>query len=68
MFVRDNIISVEGLGDFFRIIGEKGLKLTKKMAGNVFKKPWRASEIGANLAHDFLLEALKQLYHHCRKW
>ena len=40
----------EGLGDFFKNIGTKGLNASKKMAKNVLKNPGRALDIIANIA------------------
>ena len=49
MTVSDNTIKAEGLGDFFKNLGKKGLNVSKKMAKNVLKNPGRALEIGANV-------------------
>ena len=35
MTVSDNTIKAEGLGDFFKNLGNKGLNVSKKMAKNV---------------------------------
>ena len=35
MFVSDNVIQAEKLGDFFKNQGKKGLNVSKKMAKNV---------------------------------
>ena len=53
MTVSDNTIKAEGLGDFFKNLGEKGLNVSKKMAKNVLKNPGRALEIGANVGSAF---------------
>ena len=50
MIVSDNTIQAEGLGDFFRNLGKKGLNISKKMAKNVLKNPNRALDITANIA------------------
>ena len=50
MIVSDNMIQVEGLGDFFKNLGKKGLNISKKMAKKVLKKPSRALDITANIA------------------
>ena len=50
MIVSDNTIKTEGLGDFFRNLGKKGLNVSKKMAKNVLKNPSRAPDITANIA------------------
>ena len=53
MIVSDNVIQAEGLGDFFKYLGKKGLNVSKKMAKNVLKNPGRALEIGANVGTAF---------------
>ena len=53
MIVSDNTIQAEGLGDFFKNLGKKGLNVSKKMAKNVLKNPGRALEIGANVGTAF---------------
>ena len=53
MIVSDNTIQAEGLGDFFKNLGKKGLNVSKKMAKNVLKNPGRAPEIGANVGTAF---------------
>ena len=50
MIVSDNTIKAEGLGDFFKNLGKKGLNVSKKMAKNVLKNPSRALDITANNA------------------
>ena len=50
MTVSDNTIQAEGVGDFFKTSGKKGLSVSKKMAKNVLKNPERALENGANVA------------------
>ena len=50
MIVSDNVIQAEGLGDFFKNLGKKGLNVSKKMAKNVLKNPSRALDITANIA------------------
>ena len=45
MTVSDNIIKAEGLGDFFKNLGKKGLKVSKKMAKNVSSNPGRALDL-----------------------
>ena len=62
MTVSDNTIQAEGLGDFFRNLGKKGLNVSKKMAKNVLKNPGWALETGANVGTAFFPEVLKQLY------
>ena len=48
-----NTIQTEGLGDFFKNLGKKGLNVSKKMAKNVLKNPGRALEVGANIGTAF---------------
>ena len=39
MIVGDNTIQAEGLGDFFKNLGKKGLNVSKKTAKNVISNP-----------------------------
>ena len=50
MIVSDNVIQAEGLGDFFKNLGEKGLNVSKKMAQNVLNNPGRALDLTAKIA------------------
>ena len=50
MIVSDNVIQAEGLGDFFKNLGKKGLNVSKKMAKNVLSNPGRALDLRANRA------------------
>ena len=50
MIVSDNVIQAEGLGDFFKNLGKKGLKASKKMAKNVLSNPGRALDLTAKIA------------------
>ena len=50
MIVSDNVIQAEGLGDFFKNLGKKGLNVSKKMAKNVLRNPSRALDNTANIA------------------
>ena len=50
MTVSDNTIEAEGLGDFFKNLGKKGLNISKKMAKNVLSNPGRALDLTAKLA------------------
>ena len=50
IIVSDNVIQVEGLGDFFMNLGKKGLNLSKKMAKNVLSNPGRALDLTAKIA------------------
>ena len=50
MIVSDNTIEAEGLGDFFKNLGKKGLNVSKKMAKNVLSNPGRALDLTAKVA------------------
>ena len=50
MTVSDNTIQAEGLSDFFKNLGKKGLNVSKKTAKNVLKNPSRALDITAKIA------------------
>ena len=50
MIVSDNTIQNEGLGDFFKKLGKKGLNVSKKMAKNVLSNPGRALDLTAKIA------------------
>ena len=50
MTVSDNTIQAEGLGDFLKNLGKKGLDVSKKMAKNVLGNPSRALDVTANIA------------------
>ena len=50
MIVSDNVIQAEGLGDFFKNLGKKGLNVSKKMAKNVLSNPGRVSDLTAKIA------------------
>ena len=50
MTVSDNTIKAEGLGDFVKHVGRKGLIVSKNMAKNVLSNPTRALDITANIA------------------
>ena len=45
MTVSDNTKQAEDLGDFFKNLGIKGLKVSKKVAKNVLKNPGGALDI-----------------------
>ena len=49
MIVSDNTIQAEGLGDFFKNLGKKGLNVSKKMAKNVLSNPGRALDLTAKI-------------------
>ena len=53
MAVSDNTKQAEGLGDFFKNLGKKGLNVSKKTAKNVLRNPGRALETGANVGSAF---------------
>ena len=50
MTVSDDTIKAEGLGDFFKNLGKKGLNVSKKMAKNVLDNPGRALDLTAKIA------------------
>ena len=50
MTVSDNTIEAEGLSDFFKNLGRKGVNASKKMAKNVISNPGRALDLTAKIA------------------
>ena len=50
MTVSDDTKKAEGLGDFFRNLGKKGLNVSKKMATKVLSNPGRALDLTAKIA------------------
>ena len=50
MIVSDNTIEAEGLGDFFKNLGKKGLNVSRKMAKNVLSNPGRGLDLTAKIA------------------
>ena len=50
MIVSNNMIEAEGLSDFCKNLGKKGLNISRKMAKNALKNPSRALDITANIA------------------
>ena len=50
MTVSDNTIQAEGLGSFFKNLGEISAKAGQKLATNALKNPAIFLEIGANVA------------------
>ena len=50
MIVSDNVIQAEGLGDFFKNLGKKGLNVSKTMAKKVLSNPGRALDLTAKIA------------------
>ena len=47
MTVSDDTIKAEGLGNFFKNLGKKGLNVSKRMAKNVLSNPGRALDLTA---------------------
>ena len=50
MIVSDNTVQAEGLGDFFKNLGKKGLNVSKKMTKNVLSNPGRALDLTTKIA------------------
>ena len=50
MIVSDNTIQAEGLGDFSKNTGKKGLTISKKIAKNALKNPSLSLELTADVA------------------
>ena len=50
VIVSDNTVPAEGLGGFFKNLGKKGIKVSKKMGKNVLSNPRRALELIAKIA------------------
>ena len=50
MIVSDNVIQAEGLGSFFKNLGEISAKAGKKLAKNVLSNPGRALDLTAKIA------------------
>ena len=50
MTVSDDTIKAEGLSDFFKNLGKKGLNVSKKMAKNVLTNPGRALDLRVKIA------------------
>ena len=50
MFVSDNTIQAEGLGDFFKNLGKMSAKAGKKLAKNVISNPGRTLDLTAKIA------------------
>ena len=50
MIVFDNVIQAEGLGDFFKNLGKKGISVSKKMEKNVLSNPGRALDLTGKIA------------------
>ena len=60
MTVSDDTIKAEGLGDFFKNLGKKGLNVSKKMARNVLGNPGRALNLTAKIATESASRISKQ--------
>ena len=58
--VNDNTKAADGLGDFIKNLGKKGLNFSKKIAKNVLKNPRPALDIKANVASAVASRNLKQ--------
>ena len=50
MILIDSTIQAEGLGGFCKILGKKGLNVSKKMPKNVLSNPGRALHLTAKIA------------------
>ena len=50
MTVSDDTIKAEGLGDFLKNLGKKGLNVSKKMAKNVLSNAGRTLDLTAKIA------------------
>ena len=60
MIVSDNVIQAEGLSEFFKNLGKKGLNVSKKMAENVLSNPGRALDLTAKIATAAASKNIKQ--------
>ena len=60
MTVNDNILKSEGLCDFFKNLGKKGLNVSKRMAKNVLGSTGRALDKTAKLATEAVSKTSKQ--------
>ena len=61
MTVSDDTIKAEGLGDFFKNLGKKGLNMSKKMAKNVLSNPGRALDLTTKIATASVSKNSKQV-------
>ena len=61
MTVSDNTIAAEGLGDFFRYLGKKGLSTSKK-AKKIIKNSGSVLEDGANVGTAFATRSPKTVF------
>ena len=57
----DNTIQAESLGDFFKNLGKKGLKVSKKIAKNVLRNPGLALDLTAEIATAAVFKNSKQI-------
>ena len=60
MTVSDDTIKAEGLGDFFKNLGKKGLNVSNKMVRNVLSNPVRALDLTAKIATEAASRSSKQ--------
>ncbi len=49
MFVSDNVIAAEGLGDFFKGVGKIAKKVGKKVGKNILNNPEAALQLGMTI-------------------
>ncbi len=49
MFVSDNVIAAEGLGDFFKGVGKVAKKVGKKVGKNILNNPDAALQLGMTI-------------------
>ena len=49
MTISDNTMKADGLSDFFKNLGKKGMNSSKKMAKNVSSNPGRALDLTAKI-------------------
>ena len=57
MIVNNNTVQIEGLGDFFKNLGKKGLHASENIGKNILENPGRALEIDASLGTAFASES-----------
>ena len=60
MTFSDNTIEAEGLGDFFKNLGKKGLNVSKKMAKIILSNPGRALDLTSKVATGAVSKNSKQ--------
>ena len=61
MVVSDKVIKAEGLSDFFKKFGKKGLNVSKKMAKNVLSNPRRTLDTTPKIATAVVSKNSKQV-------